>query len=149
MTQLVNTTAHAAARQAARQAASLALADAGAGNSSVRLYTAAGGTLLAVRTLSKPCGTVGAGPDHRITLAWADTAEVALATGAATWGEWCNGSGVAISAGRVTDPDGNYTDGTGAVVPDPAGVGPFVLGGSTGTMVYAGGLVLLYAGLIG
>ena len=49
----------------------------------------------------------------------------------------------------MTDPDGNITDGTGAVVPDPLGVGPFVLGGSVGTMVYLGGLVLLYAGLIG
>lgn len=149
MTQLINTTAHAAVRQAARQAASIALADTGAGNSSVRLYTTLGGTLLAVRTLAKPCGTLGAAPDFRITLAIAETTEVALATGAATWGEWCDGSGVAISAGRVTDPDGNITDGTGAVVPDPLGVGPFVLGGSVGTMVYLGGQVLLYAGLIG
>jgi|GEM_PF-723576 len=149
MTLLVNTTAHAAARQAARNTASVSLADTGPGNASVRLYTALGGTLLAVRTLSKPCGTIGAAPEHRITLAWADTAEVALATGAATWGEWCDGSGVAVSGGRVTDPDGNITDGTGAVVPDPEGLGPFVLGGSAGTMVYLGGLVLLYAGLIG
>lgn len=149
MTQLVNSPAHAAVRQAARNAASIALADTGSGNSSLRLYTAAGGTLLAVRTLGKPCGTLGAGPDHRITLALAETSEVAIATGAARYGEWCDGSGVAISAGRVTDPDGNVTDGTGAVAPDPEGVGPFVLGGSAGTMVYAGGLVLLYAGLIG
>ena len=53
----------------------------------------------------------------------------------------------------MTDPSGNITDGTGAVVADPDGVGPFVLGNnggaSVGTMVYAGGLVLLYAGLIG
>lgn len=149
MTQLVNSPTHAAVRQAARNAASIALADTGSGNSSLRLYTSAGGTLLAVRTLGKPCGTVGAGPDHRITLAMVETTEVAIATGAARHAEWCDGSGVAISAGRVTDPDGNVTDGTGAVVPDPEGVGPFVLGGSAGTMVYAGGLVLLYAGLIG
>lgn len=149
MSTLTNTLAHGAARQVARQAASIALADDGAGNSSIKLYTAPAGTLLAVRTLTKPCGTVGAGPEHRITLTALETTEVALASGSATWGEWCDGSGLAISAGRVTDEAGNYTDALGALVPDPAGLGPFVLGGSAGTLVYAGGLVLLYAGLIG
>ncbi|MFN3495249.1 MAG: hypothetical protein ACK40L_12150, partial [Hydrogenophaga sp.] len=63
--------------------------------------------------------------------------------------EWCDASGAAISAGRVTDVDGNITV-DGLVVPDPDGVGPFVIGGGEpGTMVYAGGLVLLGAGLIG
>lgn len=144
MSGLINTLAH----RAARNAASIALADAGAGPSSIRLYTAPGGTLLAVRSLAKPCGTVRPA-DGRIALAQADTTEVALTTGAARWATWCDGSGTAISGGRVTDIDGNYTD-AGALEPDPAGVGEFVLGGGApGTMVYAGGLVLLYAGLIG
>lgn len=145
MTTLVNTQAH----RAARNAASIALADEGAANSVIRVYTAQGGTLLATRQLDKPCGTVRPS-DGRIVLETGDATDVAVATGAATWAEWCDGSGVAISAGRVTDPDGNITDGSGNVVPDPLGVGPFVLGGGApGTMVYAGGLVLLYAGLIG
>jgi hypothetical protein len=145
MTQLINTQAH----RAARNAASIALADTGAGNASVRLYSAPGGTLMAVRSLAIPCGTVRPA-DGRIELvALTDSPEVALSTGPVTWGEWCDGSGVAISAGRVTDEAGNITDGTGTVVPDPDGVAAFVLGGTTGTQVYAGGLVLLNAALIG
>lgn len=145
---LINTQAH----RAARNAASIALADQGVGNSVIKLYTAPGGTLVATRQLGKPCGSLRPS-DGRIVLETGEATDVAVATGAATWGEWCDGSGIAISGGRVTDPDGNITDGAGNVVPDPLGVGPFVLGGSGGTtggtMVYAGGLVLLYAGVIG
>lgn len=148
MSGLINTTAH----RAARNAASIAFADAGPGYASLRAYTAApglGGTLLAVRSLDKPCGTVRPA-DGRIVLATLATNEVAVATGSARWAEWCDASGVAISAGRVTDVDGNVTDELGAVVPDPDGVGEFILGGgASGTMIYAGGLVLLYSGLIG
>lgn len=145
MTSLVNTQAH----RAARNAASLALADLGPANSVIRVYTASGGTLLATRQLEKPCGSVRPS-DGRLVLETSDATDVAVATGAATWAEWCDGSGSPISAGRVTDPDGNITDGSGNVVPDPLGLGPFVLGGGApGTMVYTGGLVLLYAGLIG
>ena len=58
MPELTNTTAH----RAARNAASIAMADTGAGVASIKLYVASGGTLLAVRNLAKPCGTVnGAG----------------------------------------------------------------------------------------
>jgi hypothetical protein len=141
---LVNTQAH----RAARNAASIALADAGPGNSSIKLYTAQGGTLLGTRMLAKPCGTVRPS-DGRIVWATGESPDVVMATGAATWAEWCDGSGEAISAGRVTDTAGHITDGTGAVVPHPDGVGTFVLGGTTGTSLYLGGLVLLYAGLIG
>lgn len=146
MSQLEPTVGH----RAARNAASIALADAGASSASIKLYTAPGGTLLAVRTLAKPCGSVRQS-DGRLVLAMGESTDVALATGAAAWATWCDGSGQAISSGRVTDPSGNVTDALGNVAPDPAGVGPFVLGGgaAAGTMVYAGGLVLLYAGLIG
>lgn len=135
--------------RAARNAASIALADVGAGNSSVKLYTAQGGTLLATRGLAKPCGTVRPS-DARIALEAAETTDVAVVTGAARWGEWCDGDGAVVGTGRVTDPNGDYTDGAGNVVADPDGMGLFILaGGTAGTMVYAGGLVLLYAGLIG
>lgn len=145
MTTIVNSASH----RAARNAASIALADAGVGNASLRLYTAPAGTLLATRELAKPCGSVRPA-DQRIELDTGAATDVAVATGAATWATWCDGSGQEISAGRVTDVDGNYTDGAGNVVPDPLGLGPFVLGGGApGTMVYAGGLVLLNAGLIG
>lgn len=145
MPSLANTQAH----RAARNAASIALADLGAGNASVRLYSAPGGTLMAVRSLAKPCGAVRPS-DGRIELAaLPDSGEVALNTGPVTWGEWCDTFGTAISAGRVTDVDGNITV-DGLVVSDADGVGPFVIGGGEpGTMVYAGGLVLLSAGLIG
>lgn len=145
MTQITLTQAH----RAARNAASIALADAGVANASLKLYTAPAGTLLATRQLAKPCATVRPG-DARIELATGDATDVAVATGAASWATWCDGSGQEISAGRVTDVDGNITDALGNVVPDPLGIGPFVLGGGApGTMVYAGGLVLLNAGLIG
>lgn len=65
MPDLINTTAH----RAARNAASIALADTGAGVASIKLYAASGGTLLAVRQLAKPCGTVTAA--GRIVLAQA------------------------------------------------------------------------------
>ena len=141
---LVNTQAH----RAARNVASIALADTGVGNSAIKLYTAPGGTLLGTRTLAKPCGTVRLS-DGRISLASAESTDVVVATGAVTWAEWCTGGGDTISGGRVTDTAGNITDGTGTVVPHPDGLGTFVLGGTTGTQVYLGGLVLLYSGLVG
>lgn len=65
MSALAPTTAH----RAARNAASIAMADTGAGVASIKLYAASGGTLLAVRQLAKPCGSVNAA--GRIALAQA------------------------------------------------------------------------------
>lgn len=144
MPDLVNTAAH----RAARNAASIALADTGAGVASIKLYSASsGGTLLAVRNLAKPCGTVtGAG---RIELAQATADDLVLADGGAAWGEWCDADGVAISAGHVTDENGDYTS-AGVTGPHPSGVGAFVLsGGAAGTQLYAGGIVRLTTALIG
>lgn len=144
MASLTNTQAH----RAARNAASIALADAGAGVACIKLYSApSGGTLLAQRNLAKPCGTVR-GADGRIELAQATADDLVLLDGGAAWAEWCSASGAAISAGHVTDTAGNYTSG-GAVVPHPDGVGPFVLTGTTGTQLYAGGIVRLSTALIG
>lgn len=136
------------AHRAARNAASIALADTGPGASSIQLFTTQGGTRLAVRHLAKPCGTVRPA-DGRIALTMGDTPDIVEAQGGATYAAWCDADGVEISGGRVTDPDGNYTDAAGDLVADPLGVGPFVLGGTAGTVVYLGGLVLLYTGLIG
>ena len=53
-----------------------------------------------------------------------------------------------LAAGPVTDEDGNISDGVGGLSPT-GDVGPWVLQGTAGTMLYEGGLVLLSAGLIG
>jgi hypothetical protein len=136
------------ANRAARNAATIALADFGPGNSSIRIRAGQGGALLATRTLAKPCGTVRVA-DGRIQLVAAAVDDLVTATGAARWAEWVSGDGVEIGAGRVTDAAGNYTDGTGAVVPDPLGPGFWQLGGTAGTQLYLGGQVLLYSALIG
>ena len=123
------TTAH----RAARNAATIAIADAGAGNSSIKLYTAEGGTLLGTRTLAKPCGVInGAG---RIVLQLSAAQEMVAADGIATWAEWCDGDGDPIATGAVTDE---------------TGAGPWVLEGAAGTQVYAGGVLgLSVTALIG
>lgn len=145
---LTFTTSH----RAARNAASIVRADAGAGYSSIKVYTAQAGTLLGSRQLARPCGSVRAS-DGRLVLAQGTDTDVVAVTGSARHAEWCDASGDMIAFGRVTDPAGNYTDGSGNVVADPLGVGEFVLGGSGGpvggTMVYAGGLVLLNLGVVG
>ena len=113
------------AHRAARNAASIAMADAGAGPSSVKIYTEQGGVLLAVCRLAKPCGTINA--QGRIVLA-ASAADLVAETGSVTWAEWCDSAGAVMAAGTVTDQ---------------AGAGDFKLAGTSGTTVYQGGRVLL------
>ena len=115
------TTAH----RAARNQASIDLADVG-GPSSIKLYDVQGGTVLGVRTLAQPCGTIT--PEGRIQFMPAAVNDLVAVTGTPTWAEWCNGAGAPIAGGAVTDE---------------AGAGPFKLAG-TGTMIiYAGGVVTL------
>lgn len=136
------------ANRAARNAASIARADQGSTPSSIRLYDAQGGALLAVRELAKPCGAVREA-DGRIQLAPSSVNnDVVLASGPATWGEWCAGDGAVLAAGPVTDAAGNVSDGVGGVL-DTGDVGPWVLTGTAGTQLYEGGLVLLQNGVIG
>ena len=134
------------AARAARNAATIVAADAGSGRSSIRLYAAQGGTLLAVRQLAKPCGAVRQA-DGRIQLATGDSVDLVLATGAATWGEWLAADGTVLATGQVTDAGGMVTSGAGVV--DTGDVGPWVLLGASGTQLYEGGLVLLASGVIG
>lgn len=113
--------------RAARNQASIDLADQGAGNAAIRLYTEAGGTLLAVRQLAKPCGTLTG--DGRISLQPAATPGLVVATGIPTWGEWCDGAGVPIWGAAVTGADGD---------------GPFKLAGTAPNLtIYEGGIVAL------
>lgn len=135
------------AARAARNAATIARADEGAGASAIHLYTAQGGTLLAVRQLAKPCGTVRPA-DGRIQLTAAATNDLVAASGAATWGEWLAGDGAVLAAGQVTDATGLVSDGLGGTT-DTGDTGPWILGGTSGTQLYEGGLVLLSTGLIG
>ena len=113
------------APRAARNAASSAHAEAGAGNSTLRLYAAEGGALLGTRTLNKPCGTVNAA--GRIAL-FATANDLVTETGSVTWLEWCDGNGTTILTGTVSDE---------------SGAGDFKLAGTAGTTIYQGGRVLL------
>lgn len=146
-----NTLTNSQNHRAARNAASIAMADGAAGAvdpASVRLYTAQGGDLLAIVYLAEPCGEIRPS-DGRIELAQATGVSQGVGQGGATWGAWCDGSGNPLSWGDVTDVAGNYTDADGNVVAHPDGVGAFVVGGSTGTNVYLGGVVTLYTAVIG
>ena len=110
------------AHRAARNQASITLAGA---TSTLRFYTAEGGTLLATRTLANPAGTINA--QGRIVLA-ASAADLVAETGSVGWAEWCDSAGAVMAAGTVTDQ---------------AGAGDFKLAGTSGTTIYQGGRVLL------
>ncbi|MCE1193308.1 MAG: hypothetical protein LWW96_14270 [Acidovorax sp.] len=114
------------AHRAARNQASIDLADVGPGPSVIKLYTAAGGTLLGQRTLAKPCGTITA--DGRIQLLPSATNDLVQVTGTPAWGEWCNGAGVPIWGAEVTNE---------------AGAGPIRLQGTETMIIYEGGVLLL------
>ena len=110
------------AHRAARNQASITLAGAA---STLRFYTAEGGTLLATRTLTNPAGTINA--QGRIVLG-ASAADLVAETGSVGWAEWCDSAGAVMAAGTVTDQ---------------AGAGDFKLAGTSGTTIYQGGRVLL------
>lgn len=133
------------AARAARNAATLAQADGGVGNASIRLYDAPNGTLLAVRQLAKPCGVL---QDGRIALSASAGNDLVAATGPASYGEWLAADGTVLATGPVTDAAGMVSDGMGGLL-ESGGIGPWVLSGTSGTQLYAGGLVLLDTGLVG
>ena len=133
------------ANRAARNAATLARADDGPGNAAIHIYTASGGTLLAVRTLAKPCGAVTEA--GRLALAQHADPELVAATGAATWAELVAADGAVLYQGQVTDEAG-FAGPAGAAT-STGDTGPWVLSGSDGTQLYEGGLVALTTALIG
>ncbi len=113
--------------RAARNQASIDLADQGVGSACIRLYDAEGGTLLAQRTLAKPCGTLTV--DGRISLVLAAEPDLVVVSGIPAWGEWCDGDGAAIWGAAVTGADG---------------AGPFKLAGTAPNLtIYEGGIVAL------
>ena len=133
------------ANRAARNAATIARADDGVGNAAIRLYTAQGGTLLATRTLGKPCGTVRS--DGRLQLSAGSAVDLVSATGAATWGVLHAADGAALYEGPVTDEAG--LAGPAGAAENTGGIGTWVLRGTSGTQLYEGGVVTLTTGLIG
>ena len=113
--------------RAARNAATITEADAGSGASVIKFYTVEGGSLVAQRTLAKPCGVLT--DQGRIQLLPSATVDLVAATGKPTWGTWCNGHGEVIAAGAVTGEDGE---------------GPFrLIGTGPDLVLYAGGIVQL------
>lgn len=87
---------------------------------------AAGGSPLVTIVLTDPCGSVVSGV---LSLTQADsTGDLISSSGVAVWARWKAGDGSPLADGMVTDS---------------AGAGPFKMGGTTGTNLYAGGRAVL------
>ena len=111
--------------QAAQLQATADFADAGPDNSQVVFYSATDVELARI-TLAKPCGVVA---DFKLRLAQAAAGgDMISESGIATHATWLSGAGYVVATGDVTDP---------------AGAGPFILGGAAGTQMYAGGQAVL------
>ena len=129
------------ATAAAQLAATLARADLGPGQASVRLYVTVrpatiaaphGDTPQATIMLAKPCGAVAAGV---LTLQPQDAGGTLIVqAGIPRWAEWVAADGAVLARGRVTDMD---HDGAfrieGAATP----------AGEDSPLFFAGGLVQL------
>ena len=130
-------TARTTAAQAAANALTITVADAGAGPSTLRLYTDADPvtqerTHLVTIVLSKPCGTIVSG---QIQLAQADPlGDMVAATGVPTFAQWCDGDGTVIADCTVSND---------------AGDGDLKISTRQDGMVFEGGFVTLTEGLIG
>ena len=109
----------------AHLAATVALADSGSGNSYIVVYNAAAAPLATLH-LAKPCGTVS-GAVLRLSQQ-EPGGDLIAETGIATSASWFAGNGILVAQGAVTDE---------------SGPGPFILGGSAGTQLYAGGRAIL------
>ena len=130
-------TARTTAAQAAANAKTLQLADAGAGPSTLRLYTDADPvtqerTHLVTIVLTKPCGAIVSG---QIQLAQADPlGDMVAATGVPTFAQWCDGDGAVIADCTVSND---------------AGDGDLKISTRQDGMIFEGGFVTLTEGLIG
>lgn len=134
------------AHAAAQLAATMTFADAAPPASSIVLYADAGAATgaapasaaLATITLAQPCGTLAAGT---LTLHPASPGgAMVLTSGVARAAQWVRGDGVLVAAGTVTDLDGGGDFRLGGAVTAP---------GETAPTLYAGGLVLLGAVVLG
>ena len=130
-------TARTTAAQAAANAHTITLADAGAGPSTLRLYTDADPvtqerTHLVTIVLAKPCGTIVSG---QIQLTQTDPlGDMVAATGVPTFAQWCDGDGTVIADCAVSND---------------AGDGDLKISTRQDGMIFEGGFVTLTEGLIG
>ena len=109
----------------ARQRATIAFADTGVDNSRIHFYDSVNG-LLATVILAKPCAEINAGV---IKLQQeSGIGDMILADGAAVSARWISGDDKLVALGAVSDE---------------TGVGPFVIQGTAGTQLYAGGRLVL------
>ena len=109
----------------AQLAATVSFADVGSGNAYLVVYDAADIPLTTL-VLTKPCGTV-TGAVLMITQQ-EPGGDLIDTTGVASHATWFAGNGTPVAHGAVTDE---------------SGAGPFILGGTTGTQLYAGGRAIL------
>lgn len=119
------------AAQVAANVRTVALADAGAGPSTLQIYDAAT-DLLATITLAKPCGVI---VDGKIQLQQASaTGDVVLITGVPTYAQWLDGDGQLLASCSVSAAGGG---------------GDLTISSRTDGQVFAGGFITLAEGLIG
>ena len=110
---------------AAQLQATAVFADAGSGSAYIAVYNATEELLVTV-LLAKPCGTL---VDGVLQLhQQAAGGDLIDTTGVATHAAWFAGNGTLVARGSVTDE---------------SGLGPFILGGTAGTQLYAGGRAIL------
>jgi len=128
------TPAHSAARTAAVLQATLDLASAGGGASTIKLYgPESGGSrpLLGTITLDDPPGAI---VGTQIVLAQADAGDTVAATGIPEVADWCDGDGDAIASCSV-GPSGSGAD--------------LVITSRPDGMVFEGGMLVLTSGAVG
>lgn len=114
-----------AEHNAARLSATVGFADAGPRPSRIQFFNATE-VLLATVVLTKPCGTVQ-GDVLRLRQAEV-SGDMVLVDGEAVLARWVSGADNLVAAGLVTDD---------------TGVGPFILQGTSGTYMFAGGRAIL------
>lgn len=111
--------------RAAQLAATQAFADSGSGNSYIVIYDTSENAL-ATLILSKPCGAIA---DNALSLSQqAPSGDLIALSGVATHASWFAGNGSLVANGAVTDE---------------SGAGPFILAGTSGAQIYAGGRAIL------
>ena len=120
-----------AAHNNARLAATLAYADAGAEKSRIEFYDG-NDVRLGTVVLAKPCGAIVS--DALVLTQLDPVNDLVAVSGVAVKAAWIAGNNALVAAGSVTDETGS---------------GPFILQGTAGTQLYAGGRLILGATRLG
>ena len=136
LSEALQTSRNEAARIAAN-AHTIAQADVGAANSTLKIYTAEDEvtqdrTLLCTIVLAKPCGVMTGGRIQLVQLS--ALGDMVLATGVPEYAQWLDGAGEVLAKCTVSSQ---------------AGEGDLKISSREDGMVFAGGYVTLQPGLIG